>query len=197
MLEVADIIRLHGAAYLARRKDRLLPSHKRALQDIQFCRTPHFGGHVYECDHCGETRYTYHSCRNRSCPKCHGDQTERWLIEQRARLLPCRYYLLTFTLPAELRALAFRLDDRELLAAGENAAVSPATIPQALGPRAQETGPVPSDDPDRTPKLLRHGSQRALSLYELPDEVVLEAPLILTDRHSHLLTVQILNPNPA
>ena len=106
MLEVADIIRLHGAAYLARFKDRLLPSQQRALQDIQFCRTPHFGGHVYQCDHCGETRYTYHSCRNRSCPKCHREQTERWLEQQRAHLLPCAHFLLTFTLPEDLRALA-------------------------------------------------------------------------------------------
>ena len=52
------------------------------------------------------SRSVYHSCRNRHCPKCHGDQTERWLEAQRAHLLPCPYYLLTFTLPSELRALA-------------------------------------------------------------------------------------------
>jgi hypothetical protein len=48
----------------------------------------------------------FHSCRNRHCPKCHRDQTERWLTAQRARLLPCAYYLLTFTLPDQLRPLA-------------------------------------------------------------------------------------------
>ena len=41
------------------------------------------------------------------CPKCHGDQTERWLAQQQTRLLPCPYFLVTFTLPAELRPLAF------------------------------------------------------------------------------------------
>ena len=50
--------------------------------------------------------FAYHSCRNRSCPKCHREQTDRWLEKQRARLLPCRYFLLTFTLPSELRPLA-------------------------------------------------------------------------------------------
>jgi hypothetical protein len=50
--------------------------------------------------------FSYHSCRNRSCPKCHQDQTERWLQQQRGRLLPCSYFLLTFTLPAQLRPLA-------------------------------------------------------------------------------------------
>ena len=50
--------------------------------------------------------YACHSCRNRHCPKCHRDQTDRWLTVQRARLLPCAYYLLTFTLPDQLRPLA-------------------------------------------------------------------------------------------
>ena len=106
MLEVADILRLHGAAYRALFGDRLLPSHARAMRDLERCRTAYFGGHVAQCDHCAQQVYVYHSCRNRHCPKCHGDQTERWLEAQRARLLPCSYYLLTFTLPSELRALA-------------------------------------------------------------------------------------------
>lgn len=105
MLEVADICRRHGAAYCA--QQRLLPSQQRALRDIQACRTAYFGGHLKQCDHCGQQVYAYHSCRNRHCPKCHGDQTERWLAQQQTRLLPCPYFLLTFTLPAELRPLAF------------------------------------------------------------------------------------------
>lgn len=106
MLEVADIIREHGAAYQARRA--LLPSQQRALRDIQNCRTAHFGGHVAQCDHCGLLHYAYHSCRNRHCPKCHGQQADAWLEAQQAHLLPVPHYLLTFTLPAELRPLAFR-----------------------------------------------------------------------------------------
>ena len=50
--------------------------------------------------------FSYHSCRCRSCPKCHQDQTERWLEQQRRRLLPCSYFLLTFTLPGQLRLVA-------------------------------------------------------------------------------------------
>ena len=106
MLEAADIFRLHGAAYRARVGNRLLPSQARAMNDIQACRTAYFGGHVNLCDHCGREVYVYHSCGNRSCPKCHREQTERWIDKQRARLLPCRYYLLTFTLPEQLRPLA-------------------------------------------------------------------------------------------
>jgi hypothetical protein len=105
VIEVADILRQHGAAYQARHA--LLPSQQRALRDIQNCRTEFFGGHVAQCDHCGLQRYTYHSCRNRHCPKCHGEQSDAWLDRQRAHLLPVPHHLLTFTLPAQLRALAF------------------------------------------------------------------------------------------
>ena len=106
MLEVADIFRLHGGVYRARFGDRLRPSQLRALRDIEACRTAYFGGHLKQCDHCGKKVYAYHSCRNRSCPKCHRDQTERWLQKQRTRMLSCGYFLLTFTLPSELRPLA-------------------------------------------------------------------------------------------
>ena len=106
MLEVADILRLHGAVYRAQFGDRMLPSHTRAMRDLERCRTAYFGGHVAQCDHCAQQVSVYHSCRNRHCPKCHGDQTDRWLDAQRSRLLPCPYYLLTVTLPSELRALA-------------------------------------------------------------------------------------------
>lgn len=106
MLEVAESVRLHGAAYRARVGARLPPGHARALRDLAACRTAALGGHVTQCDHCGQQVHAYHSCRNRPCPKCHRNQTERWLAHQRARLLPCPYYLLTFTLPADLRPLA-------------------------------------------------------------------------------------------
>jgi hypothetical protein len=105
MLEVADIFRQHAAAY--RSQHALLPSQSRALDDLEHCRTAFFGGHLAQCDHCGHLRYTYHSCRNRHCPKCHGEQTQEWLDKQREQLLPCPHYLLTFTLPAALRPLAY------------------------------------------------------------------------------------------
>lgn len=106
MLEVADVVRRHGAAYCARFGPSVAPSQRRALRDLAACRTPACGGHVHQCDRCGRTVYAYHSCRNRHCPKCHRTQTERWLAAQRARLLPCAYFLLTFTLPGALRTLA-------------------------------------------------------------------------------------------
>ena len=138
MLEVADIVRLHGAAYRQQYGNTLNTDRKRALQDIAACRTPFFGGHVYQCDHCSEKVFSYHSCRNRSCPKCHQSQTERWLNEQRSRLLPCSYFLVTFTLPAKLRPLA-RSHPKQiyglLMKAAADALQSLARDPSFLGAR--------------------------------------------------------------
>ncbi|MEJ2010105.1 MAG: IS91 family transposase [Acidobacteriota bacterium] len=104
MLEVADIFRLHGESFRA--SHELAPWQLKAMADIEHCRTAYFGGHLERCDRCGHEHYSYHSCRNRHCPKCQGEQTQAWLDKQRARLLPVSYYLLTFTLPAWLRPLA-------------------------------------------------------------------------------------------
>ncbi len=107
MLAVAEIIRLHGAAYRALVGDRLLPSQARVLRDLAACRTAYCGGHLTQCDHCDRQVFRSHSCGNRHGPTCHGPRTERWLETQRAPLLPCPYSLVTFTLPRDLRARAF------------------------------------------------------------------------------------------
>ena len=105
-MELAHIFRAAGAAYRRRFGDRMPPSHRRAMHDIERCRTPELGGSLYQCQDCGSPHYAYHSCRNRHCPKCQDDRAQNWLERLRARLLPCDHYLLTFTLPAELRPLA-------------------------------------------------------------------------------------------
>jgi len=106
MLEVADIFRLHGPAYRAQFGERMLPSHRRAMQDIETCRTESLGGQLYYCAQCQEQRYSYHSCKNRHCPKCQNEQANEWLQAQQSLLLPVTHFLVTFTLPAELRPLA-------------------------------------------------------------------------------------------
>jgi len=76
------------------------------MQDIETCRTASLGGQLYYCAQCDEQRYSYHSCKNRHCPKCQNEQANDWLQEQHSLLLPVSHFLLTFTLPAELRAVA-------------------------------------------------------------------------------------------
>ena len=106
MAQLADIFRRYGPEYLKKHQDHLLPSHKRAMVDIQNCRTEFFGGQLYECNGCGKRHYTYHSCKNRHCPKCQNDSTENWIEQQQSLLLPVKYFLVTYTLPEELRSVA-------------------------------------------------------------------------------------------
>lgn len=106
MVELAHILRQHGAAYQRTYQDQLLPSHRRTMADIVNCRTALFGGHLYICQDCHATQYSYHSCQNRHCPKCQHQTGQEWLLHQQELLLPVPYFLLTFTLPAELRPLA-------------------------------------------------------------------------------------------
>lgn len=114
MPELAEIFRLHSPHYLDRFKDRMLPSHLRAVRDIADCRTEALGGHIFECNECGERHFAYHSCRNRHCPKCQGKDTQAWIDKCRESLLPVQYFHLVFTLPQELRELV-RGNQRVLL----------------------------------------------------------------------------------
>src|SRR5207244_8883892 len=56
MLEVAEIFRLHGPEYRAKFGARMLPSHRRAMQDIEQCRTAALGGQLYFCNQCQDER---------------------------------------------------------------------------------------------------------------------------------------------
>ena len=103
MLEVADVFQRYGAEYLRKYANQMLPSHHRAFQDILSCRTPALGGHVYSCDHCDYQVYSYHSCKNRSCPKCCRGETELWLEKRQKEMLPVKYFHVVFTIPQELR----------------------------------------------------------------------------------------------
>jgi hypothetical protein len=105
MIEVADVFRRFAADYLSAHGTSMLPSHRRAIEDILDCRTAALGGQVWHCEACNTEVFSYHSCGNRSCPKCHTAQTQEWLDRRRAELLPVPYFHITITVPAELRAV--------------------------------------------------------------------------------------------
>jgi hypothetical protein len=108
MITLGEIVRVYGAAYRAQYGEQLLPSQDAALRAIEACRTEALGGHLYACPACGTRRYSYHSCRNRHCPTCQHDAAQSWLARQQELLLPVPYFLVTFTLPSELRDVAYR-----------------------------------------------------------------------------------------
>ena len=105
-LEVADVIRAHGAAFLTAHGATLTGAQRRALADLAVCRTAALGGHVERCADCGAERVAYNSCRNRHCPKCQASQRAAWLDRESSYLLPVEYHHVVFTLPPAVAALA-------------------------------------------------------------------------------------------
>ncbi len=107
-LEVADIFRAFGPSYRELHGSEMPLRHLRVMRAVEVCRTAKLGGHIDQCDHCGQQRISYNSCRNRHCPKCQSLAKERWLEARKKDLLPIAYFHLVFTLPEILRSLALR-----------------------------------------------------------------------------------------
>jgi len=107
-LEVADIVRTYGTAFVERHHRWLSGLHLRVLRAIVACRTAALGGHIEQCDSCGQRAISYNSCLNRHCPKCQAAARQRWLQKRSAELLPVPYYHVVFTLPHVLAPLALQ-----------------------------------------------------------------------------------------
>jgi len=104
MLQLAEILRRHWPDYQARFGSKIPASHRKAVAAILACRTPARGGQLYRCA-CGQFEFAYHSCGHRACPQCGQDDATAWVERQQTRLLPVPYFLVTFTVPEELRAI--------------------------------------------------------------------------------------------
>src|SRR3989449_6455496 len=107
-LEVADLIRAAGAAFLERNRHWLSWKHLKVLLALARCRTAALGGHLDQCTRCGHRAISYNSCRNRHCPKCQTAARERWIAARQRELLPTRYVHVVFTLPRELAPLTLQ-----------------------------------------------------------------------------------------
>ena len=108
MMELAAVFEQYHDAFMKRYDGSLLPVQRQAMDAIRRCRTPAAGEIRVRCAGCDHAQSQPLSCGNRSCPKCQNHEATRWLDRQRAKLLPVEYFMATFTLPAELRALAQR-----------------------------------------------------------------------------------------
>lgn len=105
-LEVADILRAHGAVY--QQMHRVSPEQAKAMRNIAACRTAALGGHVDACADCGFRRISYNSCRDRHCPKCQATKRAAWLETRLERRLPVDHFHVVFTLPEQLQPLVVK-----------------------------------------------------------------------------------------
>ena len=104
MPTVADVLRRYGGEYLKRFGEAMPAEQRKVLHKIMVCRTGELGTVHYQCLSCGKSHVMGRSCGNRHCPSCQNDKAKAWLGKQTDRLLPCPYFLITFTVPAPLRA---------------------------------------------------------------------------------------------
>jgi len=103
MPTVADVVRRYGPEYLKRFDPSIPPQHRKVLDILTACRTGELGTVVFACSTCEHRHKIGRSCGNRHCPTCQQDKARAWHDKQKARLLACPYFLLTFTVPAQLR----------------------------------------------------------------------------------------------
>ncbi len=104
-LTISQIFELYAREYLKKFGSNIPFVHLKAIRDIISCRSPVMGGTTYYCTKCNTFHYSYHSCKNRNCPKCQYEDNHRWLDKQLEKLLPVSYFLVTFTIPSEFRSI--------------------------------------------------------------------------------------------
>ena len=107
MIRMATVIETFRADLIAQYRDQLLPSHHRALSAMSTCRSGLSPRMQLQCEDCVEQRFVPHSCGHRACPHCQHHESQQGLQRQLQRRVPADYFLVTFTLPAELRELAW------------------------------------------------------------------------------------------
>ena len=106
MIRLAAVIETFEADLVAQYRDRLTPEHTRALAAMKHCRTQASPKMQVQCSGCAHRMLVPHSCGHRHCPHCQHHESQQWLERQMSKQVPAEYFLLTFTLPAEFRALA-------------------------------------------------------------------------------------------
>jgi hypothetical protein len=108
MTALASVIDRFEADFLAQYQNAILPSQRQALNAMKLCRSSAGVRMLAQCTACTEQRFVPHSCGHRNCPHCQHFESQRWIERQTSRLVAGNYFLVTFTLPAELRALAWQ-----------------------------------------------------------------------------------------
>ena len=100
---IADIFREHGPEYLQTYQESIPSNHRKVMGAIIGCRTEAYGVNVYTCERCGKSQVVFRSCGNRHCPTCQNHKARQWLERQLDRELPGHHFMVTFTVPKQLR----------------------------------------------------------------------------------------------
>jgi len=104
---VIDALRRFLPAHLREHHHAMGEAQQRAVWAITHCRTAEMGGHIHACGKCHTHEFHFHSCNHRSCPQCGKDATAQWVERELGKRVGAPYFMVTFTLPEELRPLFF------------------------------------------------------------------------------------------
>ena len=122
-MDLNPIIEHYQQNFSSKYASRITRQQKKALGAILSCRTERFGKMQLECQSCDYKGTAFHSCGHRSCHNCQHHETSRWLDRQNQKILPVDYFMVTFTLPFELRSLAWH-NQKEIYQALFSCAIS-------------------------------------------------------------------------
>lgn len=110
MILLSSIINEFESSFFNKYNTRVLPSHKKALSAMKMCRSEFSPKMLAQCSNedCRSVTYIPHSCGHRNCPHCQHHESQQWIENQLNKLVPAKYYLLTFTLPCQFRQVAWQ-----------------------------------------------------------------------------------------
>jgi len=107
MILLSSVLKSFETQFLAQYQGKTLRSHRKALAAMKICRTRQSLKMVMGCSACNQQITVPHSCGHRNCPHCQAHESQQWLERQLNKQVPAEYFLVTFTLPAEFRPLAW------------------------------------------------------------------------------------------
>jgi hypothetical protein len=105
---VGSIFKEYEKDFFKKYGSRMTVQQKKAYYAISRCQTEDLGSTVYQCRSCLKTHESNSSCGNRHCPLCQGNKTIDWVQAQLKKVLPVPYFLLTFTIPSEIREYIYK-----------------------------------------------------------------------------------------
>ena len=136
MTSIHEIFSTFGPEYLQRYATNMPKTHRKVIDAMIACRTEACGIAFYQCENCAEPQKFFRSCGNRHCPTCQYNKTQQWLQKQLERQLPGHHFLITFTVPEQLRPFMRqhqRLGYSALFKTSSDAIKKLATDPKHIG----------------------------------------------------------------
>ena len=107
-MKLVSIFTAHWERFVEGSQAMLTAAHYRAARAVQWCRTAALGGQLHECQDCDKQKFAWHSCNHRSCLQCGAQDQQEWAAAQKAKLLRAPCFMITVTLPEELRRFVYK-----------------------------------------------------------------------------------------